>query len=156
MTEAAVTSWPAGAGAPRDELGSVSTLVADLLASARRAFDRDRETARRCIVDAAAAIERISSPEKRQAPHQGGLAPWQVRRVKAYIDANLSERISCRWPRSLSKLSRLNRCNQFLAVDLGTSHRLAKSALLSLIPSRAPLVPSCTMSRRASSMLNSG
>ena len=36
------------------------------------------------------------------------------------------------------KPSQLNRCNQFHAVDLGTPHRFAKSAWLSLMPSSSP------------------
>jgi hypothetical protein len=54
------------------------------------------------------------------------------------------------------KPSHLNRCNQFHAVDFGTPHRLAKSALLSLMPPSSPLALSLTMSRRASFTLNSG
>jgi hypothetical protein len=92
------------------ELVDLSTLVADLLASANEAFDRDREAVRRCIVHAAALVERIGLPSQREegAAKRSGLAPSQVRRVEASIDANLAARIS------LDKLSEVAR--------LSTSH----------------------------------
>jgi AraC family transcriptional regulator len=101
MTEAA-TGWPSS-----NEIVDVSTLVAELLAIATEALDRDRETARRCIAHAAAVVERIGRrPQPGEcATSQGGLAPWQVRRVRTYIDANLSARITLN---ELSEVARLS------------------------------------------------
>jgi AraC-like DNA-binding protein len=88
-------------------LSEVSTLVADLLANAKDAFDRDRETARRCIAHAAAVVERIgrhSLPDHAAANH-GGLAPWQVRRLTSFINSNLVSRITLH---ELSEIARLS------------------------------------------------
>ena len=88
------------------ELVDLSTLVADLLASANEILDRDREAARRCIVHAAAVTERICRrPRREEAAKRSGLAPWQVRRVEAYIDANLAARINLD---NLSEVARLS------------------------------------------------
>lgn len=107
MTQAAATEWPMHGQRGPNELVDVSAVIADLLANAKQAFDRDRETARRCIVHAAAVVERIGqrmrSPDG--AAHTGGLAPWQARRVRAFIDANLSERIMIG---ELSEVARLS------------------------------------------------
>jgi AraC-like DNA-binding protein len=105
MAEAA-TVWPVSWQAS-NELANVSTLVADLLAKAKEAFDRDHETARRCIAHAAAVVERIDRRPGRDkgSADQGGLAPWQVRRVKAFIDANLADRIALKDLGAVARLS---------------------------------------------------
>jgi AraC-like DNA-binding protein len=90
------SEWPARGRQAANDLTDVSTLVADLLANAREALDRDRETARRCITHAAAVVERIGRHSHRGLPviSNGGLAPWQVRRIRTFIDANLTVRIT--------------------------------------------------------------
>jgi len=101
------TGPPGGDGQQSHELVDVSTLVVDLLASANEALDRDRETVRRCIVHATALVERIGLRSQREegAAKRSGLAPWQVRRVEAYIDANLAARINLD---NLSEVARLS------------------------------------------------
>ena len=59
-----------------------------LLSTASAAFETDQATARACILRARALLK---VPEK--AP-RGGLAPWQVRRLGVYIQANLGQRLA--------------------------------------------------------------
>lgn len=84
-----------------------STLVADLLSNAEEALDGDPETARQCIAGAAAVLEWIAGRAQRDkgAANGSGLAPWQVRRLKSYIDANLAARINLG---NLSEVARLS------------------------------------------------
>jgi AraC family transcriptional regulator len=107
MSEA-VMGWPVGAKPPA-ELAEISTVIANLLSDAKEALDRDTDTVRRCIVHAAAVLEQIGrrpgSADGQAAIHKGGLAPWQVRRLKAYIDANLAERITMHDLAALVQLS---------------------------------------------------
>ena len=95
MSEAIGTQWSELDDQRSGELADISTVLADLLASARQAFDRDRETARRCLTEAAALVEGIGlgRPPFDGALAQGGLAPWQMRRIRIHVDAKLSARI---------------------------------------------------------------
>jgi AraC family transcriptional regulator len=106
MTEA-VTEWPVRGTKASHELAKVSVLVADLLANASNALDNDRETAMRCIVHAAAVVEKIGwrPPYEGQGVLKGGLAPWQARRLKAHIDANLADRITLDELSAVARLS---------------------------------------------------
>ncbi|MGE0715442.1 MAG: helix-turn-helix domain-containing protein [Alphaproteobacteria bacterium] len=74
---------PAGAGFPPS--------VMDLLDAARQALDLDHVAAGG-LISRAAALLRAGEPA--DGPATGRLAPWQVRRLEAHIDANLEGRIS--------------------------------------------------------------
>jgi AraC family transcriptional regulator len=69
------------------------TIIARLLDEAAVALDRDRPTARLCIARAAALVraerDRDASPYGKCA-----LAAWQVKRLTAFIDANLGGNIA--------------------------------------------------------------
>jgi len=80
------------------------------------ALAKDRETARECVRHASAALPScardaegfvdatlVKTNERRM--YRGGLAPWQVRSVTTYIDANLSASLSCEALARLTKLS---------------------------------------------------
>ncbi|TPG52066.1 AraC family transcriptional regulator [Sphingomonas glacialis] len=91
--------------------------IAALLARARTALDGDVSEARECLDRMAQMMEIIppvptsvdlshSIPSSRA--ETGGLPLWQVRRVRAFVDANLAETVS------IGQLARL--------VDLSSSH----------------------------------
>jgi AraC family transcriptional regulator len=76
---------------------SVANSVAQLVEAVRRELERDREAARAALVTAShilqAEIERYSSAN---GVTKGGLAPWQIVRVRTYIDNNLHRTINIR------------------------------------------------------------
>src|SRR6201992_3492196 len=75
----------------------VASSLAKLLDTARRELERDREMAKASLVTAShilqAEIERCSGAN---GCTRGGLAPWQMVRVRAYIDRNLHRAIHIR------------------------------------------------------------
>ncbi len=93
---------PRHAPTPADDQALAATL-ARLLASADQALDRDREAARGFIAEAAALL----SAGREDVPAAGArvLAPWQIRRVTAHVDANLGATIPVGRLAALTRLS---------------------------------------------------
>jgi AraC family transcriptional regulator len=92
------------------------TVVFELIETMADALSRNPETARECVRHASAALlscaldaeepvdaELVETNER--SMYRGGLAPWQVRCVTTYIDANLSASLSCD---ALARLARLS------------------------------------------------
>ena len=79
------------------QLYLVANSLAKLLETARRQLEGDREAAKASLVAAShilqAEIERCSGAN---GSARGGLATWQVVRVRAYIDSNLHRAIHIR------------------------------------------------------------
>ena len=75
----------------------VASSLATLLETARRELERDRDAARLSLATAShilqAEIERYSGGN---SIARGGLAAWQILRVRAYIDGNLHRTIHIR------------------------------------------------------------
>jgi AraC family transcriptional regulator len=75
----------------------VANSVAKLVETARRELGRDQEAAKASLVTAShilqAEIERCSGAN---GSARGGLAAWQILRVRAYIDGNLHRTIHIR------------------------------------------------------------
>jgi AraC family transcriptional regulator len=75
----------------------VANSLAKLLQTARRELEHDREAAKASLVTAShilqAEIERCSGAS---GSTRGGLAAWQMLRVRAYIDSNLHRTIHIR------------------------------------------------------------
>src|SRR3954464_13876887 len=75
----------------------VANSLATLLDTARRELEHDREAAKASLVTAShilqAEIERCSGAN---GFTRGGLAAWQIARVRAYIDSNLHRTIHIR------------------------------------------------------------
>ena len=75
----------------------VANSLAKLLDTARRELERDRDAAKASLVTAShilqAEIERCSGAN---GSTTGGLAAWQIVRVRAYIDSNLHRTIHIR------------------------------------------------------------
>jgi AraC family transcriptional regulator len=71
--------------------------LASLLATATLALDTDRRAARSCIQRAAALLGiDLSSGGDGAAEHsclQGGLTPWQAKRIRSYIEGKLDSSI---------------------------------------------------------------
>jgi AraC family transcriptional regulator len=71
--------------------------LAKLLETARRELDKDREAAKASLVQAShilqAEIERCSGAN---GSPRGGLAAWQILRVRAYVESNLHRTIHIR------------------------------------------------------------
>jgi AraC family transcriptional regulator len=92
------------------------TVVSELIETMAEALSEDREAARECVRNASAALlscargadespdETFGGPSTRTT-FRGGLAPWQVRSLTAYIDANLNTSLSCE---TLARLARLS------------------------------------------------
>jgi AraC-like DNA-binding protein len=75
----------------------VANSLAKLLDTAKRELERDRDAAKASLVTAShilqAEIERFSGANRSTT---GGLAAWQITRVRAYIDGNLHRTIHIR------------------------------------------------------------
>jgi AraC family transcriptional regulator len=97
---------------PTDEpavAGDSDDTLATLLATAKLALDTDSDTARTCIQQAAALLgidlAHQDAMPMQSAPTKGGLAPWQARRVRVYIDDNLAANINARDLAGIAQLS---------------------------------------------------
>lgn len=79
------------------QFGYLANSLARLVDTARRELERDREAAKASLATAStilqAEIERCSGAN---GPTAGGLAGWQILRVRAYIDSNLHRTIHIR------------------------------------------------------------
>ena len=98
-----------GAGAPGD-LDVQSALVM-LLTNASGYLERDQLAAKRCIRRATSLLESLAPTQGRAGKDgpsrliSGGLAPWQINRLKAYVEANLSATIAIEQMAELCRLS---------------------------------------------------
>jgi AraC-like DNA-binding protein len=76
------------------EFGSLANSLALLLEEAKSEFDHDREAARTSLATASSILR--SEIERRSGANgsrTGGLAGWQIARVRSYIDNNLHRTI---------------------------------------------------------------
>src|SRR5258708_8367953 len=91
------TTAPESYFAADQQFHLVANSVAKLLETARRELGRDQEAAKASLVTAShilqAEIERCSGAN---GSTRGGLAAWQILRVRAYIDGNLHRTIHIR------------------------------------------------------------
>lgn len=77
-----------------------AVVIAGLLADAREAVTFDRSAARSLL---ARAIEILDSVP--DAPRSGGLARWQMRRLEAFVEANISSSITLEMMAACVRLS---------------------------------------------------
>jgi AraC family transcriptional regulator len=91
------TTAPESSFAADPQFHLVANSLAKLLETARRELERDREVAKASLATAShilqAEIERCSGAN---GFTRGGLAAWQILRVRAYIDGNLQRTIHIR------------------------------------------------------------
>lgn len=92
------------------------TAVSELIETMAEALSTDREATRECVRHASATLlsclrdaddtldAGLARANERRV-YRGGLAPWQVRTLTTYIDANLNASLSCEVLARLTKLS---------------------------------------------------
>jgi AraC family transcriptional regulator len=82
-------------GGERDRLDS--EMLSKLLVAASATLDTDVVAAKACLQQAADLLHGCRAPAGPRVPGssvvQGGLAPWQKKRVTAYVEANMSSSI---------------------------------------------------------------
>jgi AraC family transcriptional regulator len=97
IMEGLQTTAPESSFAADQQFHAVANSVAKLVETARRELERDQEAAKASLVTAShilqAEIERCSGAN---GSARGGLAAWQILRVRAYIDGNLHRTIHIR------------------------------------------------------------
>ncbi|MGB9316894.1 MAG: AraC family transcriptional regulator [Pseudolabrys sp.] len=76
------------------QFGYLANSLAQLLETARREFERDSEAAKASLVTASHILQ--AEIERANGSTRGGLAAWQIARVRAYIDSNLHRTIHIR------------------------------------------------------------
>jgi len=88
--------------------------LAQVLETALREFERDRDVAKAALVAAStllqAEVERYSGAN---GFAKGGLAPWQMLRVRAFIDSNLHRPIHIRHLSAIAQRSPAHFCRKF-------------------------------------------
>ena len=108
------TTAPESSFAADQQFHLVANSVAKLLETARRELERDREAAKASLVTAShilqAEIERCSGAN---GPTSGGLAAWQILRVRAYIDNNLHRTIHIRDLSAVARRSKAHFSRKF-------------------------------------------
>jgi AraC family transcriptional regulator len=88
------TSPPAAAGLP---LHHLAKSLANLLETARRELDSDREAAKASLVAASSILQsEIERSSGANGSRPGALAGWQIARVRAFIEENLHRNIDTR------------------------------------------------------------
>jgi AraC family transcriptional regulator len=92
----------------------VAKSLAELLETARRELEGDREVAKASLIMAShilrAEIERCSGPN---GYPRGGLVAWQIARVRAYIDSNLHRTVHIRDLSAVARRSTAHFCRKF-------------------------------------------
>lgn len=72
---------------------AISEVLEQLVKEAAHALDRDRDTARACLRRVATLLQTQAAGERGDQVSPGMLAPWQVRRMTAYIERRLDGEI---------------------------------------------------------------
>src|SRR5215470_10168272 len=86
--------------------GRLAAIVIKLLDDAGAAIYRDRDAAQVCIARASALLREDVHHERAAATLvEGGLAPWQIVRVKAHIEAHLDSTLRMRDLAAIARLS---------------------------------------------------
>jgi AraC family transcriptional regulator len=124
MLEAASLSrWAAPNHAEGATLEQLRDVVVELYKAVSSALEGEHVSARRyikradlflrCALSASADGEITILDHQRAKPLRGGLAPWQIRRVKTHIEANLDATIRVKELAELVKLSSFHFCRAF-------------------------------------------
>ena len=92
--------------------GPISATIESFIESAAAAFETDRDASRRFLLQACALLraKRAAHDPRRgpfeQGPTRGGLAPWQVDRVIAHVDAHMASTIQAKDLAALINMSK--------------------------------------------------
>ena len=96
------------------ERGRLAATVIKLLEDADDVICRDRDAARACIARASALLRDDIRPAHAPAALvQGGLAPWQISRVKVHVEAHLDSTLRLRDLAAIVRLSTGHFCRSF-------------------------------------------
>ena len=101
---------------PEPDSCNGNAMLADLLASASIALDTDRRAAKTCIQRAAALLGIELSPGGEgvaNGTYRGGLALWQTKRLKSYIEDKLDSSIRITDLAAVVQLSAGHFCRSF-------------------------------------------
>ena len=108
---------------------SGKAIATRLVADAEASLEHDLARAKACLRQLASllaveeqAADESDAPEAEPQVVRGGLAPWQVRRVAAYVDSNLGEPVSVTELAAVAKLSKGYFCRAFKATMGLTPH----------------------------------
>src|SRR3977135_269091 len=108
------TTEPDSSLAADQQFHLVANSLAKLLETATREFEREREAAKASLVTASnvlqAEIERCSGAN---GSTRGGLAAWQMLRVRAHIDSNLHRTIHIRDLSAVARRSKAHFSRKF-------------------------------------------
>ena len=108
------TTAPDSSSGADQKFHFVANSLARLLETARRELERDREAAKASLATAShilqAEIERCSGAN---GTTRGGLAAWQMLRVRAYIDSNLHRTIHVRDLSAVARRSKAHFSRKF-------------------------------------------
>jgi AraC family transcriptional regulator len=91
---------------------AISATIESFIESAAAAFETDRDASRRFLLQACALLraKRAAHDPREgpfeQAPTRGGLAPWQVDRVIAHVDAHMASTIQAKDLAALINMSK--------------------------------------------------
>src|SRR5580704_8911950 len=114
IMEGLQTTAPESSFAADQQFHLVANSVAKLLETAKRELERDQEAAKASLVTAShilqAEIERCSGAN---GSTRGGLAAWQILRVRAYIDNNLHRTIHIRDLSTVARRSKAHFSRKF-------------------------------------------
>jgi len=96
------------------QFGYLANSLAQLLETARRELERDREAAKASLATASTILQ--AEIERRSGANgstRGGLAAWQIVRVQAYIDSNLHRTIHIRDLSAVARRSKAHFSRKF-------------------------------------------
>ena len=97
------------AGAVELSVGELRSVMSELYAALRSSLDNERDSAEESlqrVADILQGLQREQAPTK--LPDQGGLCPWQIRKVTCYIETQLDQPIR---NADLAAVVRLNACH---------------------------------------------
>lgn len=89
-------------------MGQLRAAIVELFAAVTSALEDERESAEESLVRAACLLRQPTRIVPAVQAPKGGLAPWQVRKVTAYIEANLGSPIRSE---DLASIVQLNPCH---------------------------------------------
>jgi AraC family transcriptional regulator len=114
IMEGLQTTAPDSSSGADQQFHFVANSLAKLLETARRELERDREAAKASLVTAShilqAEVERCWGAN---GSTRGGLAAWQIARVRAYIDSNLHRTIHIRDLSAVARRSKAHFSRKF-------------------------------------------
>ncbi len=105
---------------PEPLLERLSAVVTELFNAANHALRNEHAPAERCMQRASACLEKHAvvpgTTPASPLPNtraRGGLAPWQIRKLTTYVEANLDRTITTRCLADVARLSPFHFCRAF-------------------------------------------